>query len=148
MLLLDKQALSVDSTKNKKDRDFRDLEDTLEKVMEQNKNFKKELEIKKKENEALLSDASVKKAEIQLQKETLKMELAKIGLDRQVLNHEAKIQENKQKADLALEHLRVKMASSQAKKEADAASKEQAMLKNMKTSKKGRIRPNFWHQTW
>ena len=84
--------------------------------MEDNKNFKKELEIKKKENEALLSDVSVKKAEIQLKKETLKMDLAKIALDRQVLNHESKIQANKQKADLALEHLRVKMASAQAKK--------------------------------
>jgi hypothetical protein len=45
LLFLDKQTLSVDSAKNKKDRDFRALEDTLEKAMEQNKNFKKELEI-------------------------------------------------------------------------------------------------------
>ena len=111
--------------------------------MEQNKNFKKELKIKKKENEALLSDASVKKAEIKLQKETLKMELAKIGLDRQVLNHEAKIQENKKKADLALELLRVKMASSQAKKEADAAAKEQAMLKKHEDFEKRKNQAKF-----
>ena len=76
------------------------------------------------------------------------MDLAKIALDRQVLNHEAKIQANKQKADLALEHLRVKMASAQAKKDADAAAKEQALLKNMKISKKERIRPSVCHQTW
>ena len=76
------------------------------------------------------------------------MYLAKIALDRQVLNHEAKIQANKQKADLALEHLRVKMASAQAKKDADAAANGQAMLKNIKISKKGKIMPSFCHQTW
>ena len=62
LILMNKQARSVDSTKKKKDRDFRGLEAKFEKVMEDNKNFKKELEIKKKENEALLSDVSVKKA--------------------------------------------------------------------------------------
>ena len=136
LFLMDKQARSVDSTKNNKDRDFRALEVKLEKVMEDNKNFQKEIAIKKKENEALLSDVSVKKAEIQLKKETLKMDLAKIALDRQVLNHEAKIHANKQKADLALEHLRVKMASAQAKKDSDAAAKEQALLKKTRRLRK------------
>ena len=45
------------------------------------------------------------------------------------MNNEAKIRANKQKADLALEHLRVKMASAQAKKDADAAEKEQFLVK-------------------
>ena len=107
--------------------------------MEDNKNFKKELEIKKKENEALLSDASVKKAEIQFKKETLKMELAKIALD-----HESKIQANKQKADLALEHLRVKMASAQAKKDADAATNGQAMLKKHEDFEKRKNHAKFF----
>ena len=85
---------------------------------------------------------------MELKKEALKMDLAKIALDRQVMNNEAKIRANKQKADLALEHLRVKMASAQAKKDADAAAKEQSLLKNVKISKKGSIRPVICHQTW
>ena len=143
LFLMDKQTRIVDSAKNKKNRDFRGLEIKLEKVMQDSKTVKKELESKKKENEALLSDASVKKAEMQLKKETLKMDLAKIALDRQVLNHEAKIQENKQKADLALEHLRVKMASAQAKKEADAAAKEQAMFKKHEDFEKRKHQAKF-----
>ena len=70
-----------------------------------------------------------KKAEMELKKEALKMDLAKIALDRQTTNNEAKIRANKQKADLALEHLRAKMASAQAKKDADAAKKEKALDK-------------------
>ena len=88
----------------------------FEKVMNDNKNFEKINKIQKRENEALMSDASVKKAEMELKKEALKMDLAKIALDRQTMNNEAKIRANKQKADLALEHLHAKMASSQAKK--------------------------------
>ena len=112
--------------------------------MEDNKNFKKELKIKKKENEALLSDVSVKKAEIQLKNETLNIYLTKIALDHQVLNHEAKIQANKQKADLALEHLRVKMASAQAKKDADAAANGQAMLKKHEDFEKRKNNAKFF----
>ena len=64
-----------------------------------------------------------------LKKEALKMDLAKIALDRQTMNNEAKIRANKQKTDLALEHLHAKMVSSQAKKDADAAQKEQVIEK-------------------
>ena len=51
------------------------------------------------------------------------MDLAKIAFYRQTLNNEAKIRADKQKAELALEHLHAKMVLVQAQKDADAAHK-------------------------
>ena len=97
--------------------------------MKDNQKFEKVNKILKTENEALTSDFAVKKAEMDLKKEAIKMDLTKIALDRQTLNNETKIRANKQKGDLALEHLYAKMASAQAKKDADAAHKAQAIEK-------------------
>ena len=91
--------------------------------MKENKKFEKINKILKRENEALTSDATVKKAEMDLNKEAINMDLAKIALDLQTMNNQAKIRANKQKADLALEHLHAKMASAQANKDAAAAHK-------------------------
>ena len=65
----------------------------------------------KTKNEVLTSDVSLKKAEMDLKKEAFKMDLAKIAFDRQTLNNEANIRADKQKTELALEHLHTKMAS-------------------------------------
>ena len=61
------------------------------------------------------------------------------------MNNEAKIRANKQKAYLALEHLHSKMASSQAKIDADAAQKEQAIeKKTSQLQKKEALFDLFW----
>ena len=57
------------------------------------------------------------------------MDLEKIALDLQKMKNEAKIPANKQKAELALEHLHAKMASAQAKKKSDTTHKAQAIEK-------------------
>ena len=74
-----------------------------------------------------------------LKKEAIKMDLAKIASDLQTMNNKAKIHANKQKEDLAL------MASSQAKIDADAAQKEQAIEKKMSgLQKKEALFDLFW----
>ena len=88
--------------------------------------MEKAYEILKTKNEALTSDVTLKKAEMDLKKNAFKMDLANITFDRQTLNNKAKIRADKQKAELALEHLHAKMASAQAKKDADAAHKANA----------------------
>ena len=124
-----KKEHSVSYTNKKKAGEFRALEVKLEKVVKENKKSEKINKILKTENEALASNVTVIKAEMDLKKEAIKMDLAKITLDRQVMNNKAKIRAKKQKADLALEHLNAKMASAQAKKDADAAHKEQVIEK-------------------
>ena len=81
----------------------------------------------KTKNEVLTSNVTLKKAEMDLKKEAFKMNLAKIAFDCQTLNKKAKIRADKKKSELALEHLHAKMASAQAKKDADATHKAKAI---------------------
>ena len=118
---------SVSSTEKKIKIDFRALKVKFEKAMKEMKKLEKANKTLKTKNEVLKSDVTLKKAEIDFKKEAFKMDLAKIAFYCQTLNKEAKICADKQKAELALEHLHAKMASTQAKKDADAAHKAKAI---------------------
>ena len=116
--------------------------------MKDNRKFEKINKILKTENEALTSDFAVKKAEIDLKKEAIKMDLEKIALDLQKMKNEAKIRANKQKAELALEHLHAKMASAQAKKDAVPPTRHKPLRKNVTILKKGSIVQLILDLTW
>ena len=83
-----------------------------------------------------------------LKKEAFKMDLAKIALDCQTLNNETKIRAEKQKAELALEHLHAKMASAQEKKTQMPPTRQRKSRISMTISRKGNSLQHFLGLTW
>lgn len=76
------------------------------------------------------------------------MDLENITFDCQTLNNEAKIRANKQKAELALEHLHDKVASVQAKKTQMPPKRRKKLRINEIILKKGSIVQLILDLTW